>query len=67
MPAFDEEAMFGQPKPKVAHTIGETLDALSAPELRERIELCRREIERLEAAIAARDATRAAASAFFKS
>jgi uncharacterized small protein (DUF1192 family) len=67
MPAFDDEAAFGAPPKKVEHTIGEILDALSAPELRERIAVCRREIERLEAAIVAREATRAAASAFFKS
>jgi uncharacterized small protein (DUF1192 family) len=67
MPAFDEEAGFGAPKPKAAvHGIGENVDALSAPELAERIELCRREIERLERAKAAREATRAAADAFFK-
>ena len=67
MPAFDEEAVFGPPKAKAVHTIGENVDSLSAPELRERIELCRAEIARLEAAIAAREATKAAASAFFKS
>ncbi len=68
MASFDEEAAFGQPRPKPAtHVIGENVDTLSAPELAERIELCRREIERLEAAKAARDATRQAADAFFKS
>ena len=62
-----EEAAFGRPQPKAAvHVIGENVDALSAPELAERIELCRREIERLEAARAAREATRAAADVFFK-
>jgi uncharacterized small protein (DUF1192 family) len=68
MASFDEEAAFGQPRPKpAAHVIGENVDTLSGPELAERIELCRREIERLEAAKAARDATRLAADAFFKS
>jgi uncharacterized small protein (DUF1192 family) len=67
MAGFDEEAAFGKPAPKPAtHVIGEALDALSAPELAERIELCRREIERLEAAKAAREATKAAADAFFR-
>jgi uncharacterized small protein (DUF1192 family) len=67
MPTFDDEALFGQPKPKPAtHVLGENVDTLSAPELAERIALCRREIERLEAAKAAREATRAAADAFFK-
>jgi uncharacterized small protein (DUF1192 family) len=67
MPAFDEEAAFGKPLAKPAtHVIGEAIDTLSAPELAERIELCRREIERLEAAKAAREATKAAADAFFR-
>lgn len=67
MAAFDEEAMFGAPKPKsAAHVIGENVDALSAPELEERIALCRAEIERLQSAKAAREATKAAADAFFK-
>jgi uncharacterized small protein (DUF1192 family) len=66
MAAFDEEAVFGKPKPKVAHTLGENLDQLSAPELAERIALCREEIVRLEVAMAAREATKHAASAFFK-
>ena len=67
MPAFDEEAVFGaRPKTKVVHEIGQGLDDLSAPELRERIEALRAEIARLESAIAAREATRAAADAAFK-
>jgi uncharacterized small protein (DUF1192 family) len=65
--ALDEESVFGTPKPKpAAHVIGETLDALSAPELEARIALCRAEIARLETAKAAREATKAAADAFFK-
>jgi uncharacterized small protein (DUF1192 family) len=64
----DEEAVFGRPKPKaVAHVLGEPLDAFSAEELGHRIEDLKREIERLEAAIRARAATREAAAAFFKS
>jgi len=67
MAALDEEAAFGPPrKPLTTHAIGENVDALSAPELEERIALCRREIERLEAARAARQATRLAADSFFK-
>jgi len=67
MPAFDEEQVFG-PKRKApaAHEIGQSLDALSAPELMERVELLKAEIARLEQAIAARDATRAAADAAFR-
>jgi len=68
MAAFDEDAVFGPPKVKTAaHVLGEPIDALSAPELAERIEALKREIERLEAAIRAREATRHAAAAIFKS
>jgi uncharacterized small protein (DUF1192 family) len=67
MVAFDEESPFGaKPKPLLAHEIGQNLDSLSAPELRERIGLLRAEIERLERAIEARQATRAAADSAFK-
>jgi uncharacterized small protein (DUF1192 family) len=68
MAAFDDDAVFGakRPKPPV-HEIGQILDDLSAPELAERIELLKEEIARLENAIKAREATRNAASAFFKS
>ena len=67
MPALDDEFLFG-PKPKapVAHEIGQNIDDLSAPELKERIGLLRSEIERLERAIHARQATRAAADSVFK-
>jgi len=68
MGLFDEDAIFGPPKTKpAAHVLGEPLDALSAPELAERIESLKREIERLETAIRAREATRQAAAAIFKS
>ncbi len=67
MAAFDEDSVFGKkPKAPPAHEIGQNLDDLSAPELAERIALMRAEIERLEKAIAAREATRAAAAAAFK-
>jgi uncharacterized small protein (DUF1192 family) len=67
MAAFDEESGFGaKPKPPLAHENGQNLDDLSAPELRERICLLRSEIERLEKAIQAREATRAAAASVFK-
>jgi uncharacterized small protein (DUF1192 family) len=67
MAAFDEESVFGaKPKPPLAHEIGQNLDDLSAPELRERIGLLRTEIDRLEKAIEARQATRAAADSAFK-
>ena len=65
--AFDEESVFG-PKPKkpAVHEMGQNLDDLSEPELAERIGLLRAEIDRLEAAIQSRRATRAAAAAAFK-
>ena len=68
MAAFDEEAAFGRPTKAqaAAHAIGENVDALSAPELAERIELCRREIERLEAAKAAREATKRGGGRLFQ-
>jgi len=67
MPAFDDESLFGaKPKPVLAHEIGQNIDDLSAPELKERIGLLRSEIERLEKAIDARQATRAAADSVFK-
>ncbi len=67
MTASGEDLAFGPPEAKpTPHVVGEALDALSAPELAERIEALRREIERLEAAIRAREATRRAAAAIFK-
>jgi len=67
MPSFDDDPVFA-PKPKapVAHEIGQNIDDLSAPELSERIALLRSEIDRLEKAIEARQATRAAAASIFK-
>jgi uncharacterized small protein (DUF1192 family) len=67
MPSFDDDPVFA-PKPKafVAHEIGQNIDDLSAPELKERIALLRSEIDRLEKAIEARQATRAAAASVFK-
>jgi uncharacterized small protein (DUF1192 family) len=67
MAGFEDETPFGdRRKPLRAHEIGQNLDDLSAPELRERIGLLRAEIERLERAIDARQATRAAADSAFK-
>ncbi len=65
--AFDEDQVFGKrPVAPPAHVLGQSLDDLSAPELVERIATLKREIERLEAAIQAREITRQAASSFFK-
>jgi len=66
MPAFDEDLQ-AKPLGKPTHEIGQNLDALSAHELNERIALLQDEIVRLEKAIGARQATQAAAAAFFKS
>jgi uncharacterized small protein (DUF1192 family) len=67
MAVFDEESPLGEKrKPRPAHEIGQNLDDLSAPELRERIGLLSAEIERLERAIEARQATRATADSAFK-
>ena len=67
MAAFDEDQAFGKrPAAPPAHVLGQSLDDLSAPELVERIATLKREIERLEAAIQAREVTRQAASSFFK-
>lgn len=67
MADFDEESVFGtKPKAPTAHDIGQNIDDLSAAELAERIALLRSEIDRLERAIGARQATRAVASAAFK-
>ena len=55
------------PRPKAQeHVIGQDLYAMSVGELDERIALLRAEIERLEAARAAKDASRSAAAAAFK-
>ena len=65
MAIFDEEPASGV-KRKLAHEIGQNVDDLSAPELKERIDFLRTEIARLEKAIEARQATHAAAAAAFK-
>ena len=67
MAGFDEDNPFAAPRPVgPRHELGQNLDLLSAHELGERIALLREEIGRLEAAIQARNATKQAASAFFK-
>src|SRR5579863_1041056 len=66
MAGFDDDVSRAPPKKQAAHEIGQPIDALSAEELAERIQLLKAEIARLEAAIAARQATKEAASAFFK-
>ena len=67
MAGFDEDLFGAPPKKKMIHEIGQTIDALSAEELADRIAALKEEIARLEAAIKARQATKDAASAFFRS
>ncbi|MBS7696610.1 MULTISPECIES: DUF1192 domain-containing protein [unclassified Chelatococcus] len=60
---FDDEA----PRPVTQHVLGQDLSALSLHELTERIALLRAEIERLTAARAAKEASRAQADSVFRS
>lgn len=53
-------------KPSRGHEIGQDLAALSVAELNHRIGLLRQEIGRLEAELAAKDSTKAAAEALFR-
>jgi len=62
MPLFDEEPV----KKKKPHELGEELGALSVDELRERIDLLKAEIVRLEQALAAKRASADVAASFFK-
>ncbi len=64
MPAIDDD---DRPKKKIAHEIGQDLTLLSVTELRERIELLKSEIARIEADIKGKQASRSAAESFFKS
>lgn len=68
MAKFDEESPFGTlPRPSISHhEIGQMLDLLSISELQERVDMLRAEMRRLEAHIAAKEASRHAADAFFK-
>ena len=62
MALFDDEPR-KKPKP---HEIGQDLSLLSVGDLTERIDLLRAEIERLEADLQARGATKNAAEALFR-
>jgi uncharacterized small protein (DUF1192 family) len=62
MALFDEEPL---KKPK-KHEIGQDLSLLSVDELRERITVLRAEIDRLEAELEAKGATKNAAEALFR-
>ncbi len=59
---FDDD----QVKKPRGHEVGMNIDTMSVEELTDRIALLESEIERLKAAIAARQQTRSAADALFK-
>jgi uncharacterized small protein (DUF1192 family) len=63
MPAIDED---DRPKKKIAHEIGQDLTLLSVEELTQRVQLLHDEINRLEADMAQKRASRSAADQFFK-
>ena len=56
-----------KPRKKISHEIGQDLSLLSVEELTERIALLKSEIERLDAAMSKKRASKDAANAFFKS
>ncbi|GEM_PF-940263 len=63
----DGENAFGAPpRRQVSHDIGQPLDALSVSEIEERILLLKAEIARLEETKGFKQASHAAAAAFFK-
>ena len=55
------------PKPKHEHILGENLETISLDELNLRVKVLTREIERIQAEILRKQASRNAADAFFKS
>ncbi|MBX3522741.1 MAG: DUF1192 domain-containing protein [Xanthobacteraceae bacterium] len=55
-----------RPKKKIAHEIGADLSLVSVEELRERVDLLKEEIARLEADITRKQASKSAADSFFK-
>ena len=55
-----------KPRKKITHEIGQDLSLLSVEELAERIAALKAEIARLEAALAAKQASRSSADQFFK-
>jgi len=55
-----------KPRKKVSHEIGQDLSLLSVEELAERIALMNAEIERLQAAMVKKRASKDAANSFFK-
>jgi uncharacterized small protein (DUF1192 family) len=63
MPAIDDD---DKPKKKVTHEIGQDLTLLSVEELGARVQLLRDEIQRIEADMTQKRASRTAADQFFK-
>jgi uncharacterized small protein (DUF1192 family) len=63
MAAVDED---DRPKKKITHDIGQDLALLSVGELESRIQLLQQEIERLQAEITKKQASRGVADQFFK-
>jgi uncharacterized small protein (DUF1192 family) len=63
MPIEDDD----RPQKKVSHEIGQDLSLLSVEELTERIALLSTEVERLQAAVTKKRASKEAADSFFKS
>ena len=55
------------PKKPAAVTLGESLDLLSVAELEQRVSQLESEIQRVKAAISAKQASKSAADAFFRS
>ena len=55
-----------KPRKKISHEIGQDLSLLSVEELTERIALMNSEIERLQAAMVKKRASKDAANSFFK-
>ena len=55
-----------KPRKKITHEIGQDLSLLSVEELAERIALMNAEIERLQAAMTKKRASKDAANSFFK-
>ncbi len=55
-----------RPKPKLAHVIGEMLDAISLEELEQRIAILDQEIGRIRAEIVRKTSSKSAADAFFR-
>jgi uncharacterized small protein (DUF1192 family) len=62
MTLFDDD----RPKKKSSHEIGADLSMLSVDELKNRIDLLKAEIDRLEAAVASKSSSRNVAEGLFR-